>query len=69
MNRQLHWIWGNLFQLGYPFHYLYVSLKIVCWRTRELGLYSVRESVIFEQVVDFEEHCARELWVAWLHGT
>jgi hypothetical protein len=29
----------------------------------------VRESVIFEQVVDFEEHCARELWVAWLHGT
>jgi hypothetical protein len=29
----------------------------------ELGFFSVRHSAIFEQVVDFEEHCVGKLWV------
>jgi hypothetical protein len=68
MNRQFHWIWGTIFQLVGPLISIPFPKKTFVGGSSELGFFSMRNRVIYEQKVNFQEHQDKTLWVAWSHG-
>jgi hypothetical protein len=68
INRQLHWIWVTWFQLVGSLCYILFLRKQFVGGSHALGFCSMRHSAIYEQEVDFQEHCARKFWVVWSHG-
>jgi hypothetical protein len=69
VNRQLHWIQSIGFQLGGGGLLSFCPPENHCFGVSlALGFWSMRHSAIFEEEVDFQEHCVRHLWVVYSRG-
>jgi hypothetical protein len=63
VNPQFQWICSTRFQLGGGFVVIPSSKKPFVGVSPKLGFWLMRHSAIFEEEVDFQEHCVENLWV------